>query len=49
MVTLPHTNVYMEMLEKSSDALEESTEMRHRQMAGMAMGKYPKGLLAHSA
>ena len=41
------THVYMEMLETSADTLQEPTKMWHRQMAGMAVGKYPKRLLAH--
>ena len=46
MVAQPHTHVHMEMLETSADTLQESATVWHRQMAGMAMGKYPKGLLA---
>ena len=47
MVAQPHTYVYMEMLETSADTLQEPATLWHSQMAGMAVGKYPKGLLAH--
>ena len=47
MVAQSLTHVYMEMLEKSADTLQKSTKMWHCQVAGMAVGKYPKGLLAH--
>ena len=47
MVAQPHTHVYMEMLETSANALQESAKMWHLKMAGMAVGKHPKRLLAH--
>ncbi len=47
MAAQSHTHVYMEMLETSANTLQESTTMWHPQMAGMAVGKHPKGLLAH--
>ena len=47
MAAQSHTHVYMEMLETSANTLQESTTMWHPQMAGMAVGKHPKGILAH--
>ena len=47
MVTQSVAHVYMEMLETSADTLQKSTKMWHSQVAGMAVGKYPKGILAH--
>jgi hypothetical protein len=47
MVAQSHTHVYMEMLETSADTLQEPTTMWHCEMASVAMGKYPKGILAH--
>jgi len=47
MAAQSHTHVYMEMLETSANTLQESTTMWHPQMAGMAVGKHPKRLLAH--
>ena len=49
MVAQSVTHVYMEMLETSADTLQEPAKLRHRQKAGMAMGKHPKGILAHGA
>ena len=47
MAAQSHTHVYMEMLETSANTLQESTTMWHPQMAGMAVGKHPKRVLAH--
>ena len=47
MATQSLTHVYMEMLETNSDTPQKSTKMWHSQVAGMAVGKYPKGVLGH--
>ena len=47
MVTLSHKNVYMEMLETSTHTLQEPAKMRHSEVASVAMGEYPKRVLAH--
>ena len=47
MVAQSITHVYMEMLETSADTLQEPATVWHSQVAGMAVGKYPKGILAH--
>ena len=36
------------MLETQPNPIQEPYEMWHQQMVGMAVGKYPKGILAHS-
>jgi hypothetical protein len=38
----------METVEESIGTISKSDETRNPQVAGMAMGKYPKGILAHS-
>ena len=45
MATKSHPHVYMEMLEEGTHTLQELAEMRHTEMAGMAMGKQPQRLL----
>ncbi len=40
--------LYLEKLETSPNPLQEPHEMWHQQMVGMAMGKYPQRILAHS-
>ena len=39
--------LYLEMLETNPNPIQEPYEVWHQQMAGMAVGKYPKRLLAH--
>ena len=40
-------DVYMEKLENKSESAEKPPEMWHKEVVGVAMGKYPKRLLAH--
>ena len=40
--------LYLEMLETCPNPIQEPYEMWHQQMVGMAMGKYPQRILAHS-
>ena len=48
MVSQTHKMLYLEMLETSPNPIREPHEVWRQQMVGMAMGKYPKGTLAHS-
>ena len=45
MVTPPNPHVYMEMLEAGTHTLQELTEVRHPEVAGVAMGKQSQRLL----
>ncbi len=47
MVSQTHKVLYLEMLETCQHPIQEPYEVWHQQMVGMAMGKYPKGILAH--
>ena len=47
MVPAQAADVYLEKLEEDKDPVQESDEMWNRETTGMAMGKYPQGLLAH--
>ena len=39
MATQSNPHVYMEMLETGTHSLQESSEVRHTEVAGLAMGK----------
>ena len=41
MAAQSYSHVYMEKLEAGTHTFQESAEMRHRQVAGVAMGKQP--------
>ena len=48
MAAQSYSHVYMEKLEAGTHTLQEFTEVRHRDMAGLAVGKQPQRLLSCS-
>ena len=49
MATRTYKDVYMEKLEENRHKVQEPPKVWHKEMVGMAMGKYPQGLLAYCA
>ena len=49
MAALTHKDVHMEKLKENRHKVQEPPKVWHKEAVGMAMGKYPQGLLAYCA